>query len=338
MRIILKIGFIVAFAGCSSIAPPTRVPTKDFGDRRPSSEANVDESALCNSLKTFLQKTTSAEETVDKLVDAIRVSNPEIIAIGELHSQSNEISNYYYPLFLEKLKASMPRLDCVAIEQDERQKATLLSEIKKQPIRSVSPDSMPWEYLLRRGAQLGMSIFAVDGEGAELSSDEKDEYLARNSFMAERLATLLKSKQCSKILTVNGMLHLWDEVRPSIPTKLSHNGFKTFKVGVIDLTEIKTFLDKGWFRGGIVWRNLDTSPVCKELPGALNENHGAIMTDVKIASSVPVLYPIPAGATWGDGRWSDFDGVLMVGCPSSPDGKCQSSNHGADVGYLKNSK
>ncbi|MGZ6290092.1 MAG: hypothetical protein ACXWQO_18030 [Bdellovibrionota bacterium] len=252
---------------------------------------------FCSLHKQFLREQVNARISPDALVATIAKRSPEVVLVGENHSEQN---NHYYPVLLKKLRAAMPRLDCVTLEVMESNRVTVQS----------------WTELATEAALQGIPVFKVDG--CDISLARKDDWVCldgRNLTMARKINGLLESGLCHGILHIGGAQHLQKTQphgNPDLATRLENFQHRTFRIRLME-PATDTYS----------WDWTETSAnrlVCAERAGVIPENFAFLTEGKKLAAQVPVYSRNDTFIQ--SGAWSDFDAALVLGCPHTGADHC----------------
>ena len=263
---------------------------------------------LCAKQADYLAGRIQARVSSQALVAA--AATAQIIFVGETHF---EIDNHYYPTLLKKLKFAAPDLDCVTFE---------LGSVKIPADDFSRPQ---WKELAEEARTENLKIFKVDHCNPHPTDPSGFICLeGRNEAMSANLAGLLDTGACKKILQVNGAQHLEHGMAgtgPTLPERLKAQGVSVFKIRLVD-----TAID---FTGGVVqaglremdpwiWGQHDKVPTCSKPPPILKENFGFL----NISGSEQVPLTLQNSLGWISDNWSNYDGALVLGCPSQFDDHC----------------
>lgn len=258
---------------------------------------------LCGMQKAFYDAQYSNRVTYGGVAADIRASKARVVLVGESH---NEGDGPFYADFLTALKTAIPKFDCVTFEIDRR----------FYPTGFVRPR---WNQLAGRAEQLKVRTFKIDrciptqdSSGNPWCPD------GRNVGMHNKIATLLKTGICTKILHVGGYDHL-QSLRKNAPANLAERltarKIKNYRVAVVDTTVTEGTKVSG--QSAWVWgRPENHQLVCSQQRPPTPNNFAFLNRGVELAKRIPMLYW--SGPSFVGRPWSDYDAALVLGCENEP--------------------
>lgn len=293
---------------------------------------------LCERKAAFLMDAIAASAPLEKLVDEVVKSKPELVVLAEGHNERGR--NVIYPALMKDLEQKLPKPFCLLLElkqvptPDGRAYTGELSEIRRfikeegfrtDPIaekwhtglRPTKRDSTGYNQAAVDAEKAGIPVFFTDnpdlpGNYDDMTVEERGKVMnARDVYMAGQIKNLFSSGKCRSAMFVAGKVHFAASItgRTTMKDHLEKTRIKKVLVHTVDPEgeSIKTDAEKRtWHwtgpRNKIVCGKTTPPPASSlffSMSGDLRKNYG----------DVPL---VPEEIGGGPGKWSDFDFTAVL--------------------------